>query len=256
MSLLDNEVSVGKTPHAPRIIIYGEDGVGKSSWAAKAPDAFFMNLEGGLDELDVNKNKHKLTNWTDFIAWFNDLITEKHEYKTVVIDTITALERFIWAEVCKQFGVKNIEKVDGGYGRGYRYAMDWWDIFLSGCNKLTESGIMVILIGHQGVQEIKDPENQTYHRTAPSIHHLPAAMLCQWCDCVFQAKKNFRVQKMEEGFGNSRGIAVAIGQNGGERVIRTIGNCAVVAKNRYNLPEYLPLDFNAFYSAITENINK
>jgi hypothetical protein len=66
-------------------------------------------------------------------------------------------------------------------------------------------------------------------------------------------KKN---KETDEGFGNSRGIATAVGQEGGERVVRTVGTAAVIAKNRYGLPEYLPLDFNAFYSAITENLNK
>jgi protein-L-isoaspartate O-methyltransferase len=122
--------------------------------------------------------------------------------------------------------------------------------------KLNEKGMMIILIGHVGVQEVKDPENQTYHRTAPRCHHLAEGMISQWCDAVLQAKQNFRIQKTDEGFGNSRGIATAVGQEGGERVVRTVGTAAVIAKNRYGLPEYLPLDFNAFYSAITENLNK
>jgi hypothetical protein len=254
MSLLDNVIK-GKTPKAPRIMIYGYEGVGKSTWAAKAPKPIFIQTEDGLDNIDTSKFPVAKT-WSEVVEQMNALISEEHDFQTVIVDSISGLERLIFAEVCKQFGVKNIEKADGGFARGYKHALDWWGLFLEGLEKLNEKGMMIILIGHVGVQEVKDPESQTYHRTAPRVHHLAEGMISQWCDAVLQAKQNFRIQKTDEGFGNSRGIATAVGQEGGERVVRTVGTAAVIAKNRYGLPEYLPLDFNAFYSAITENINK
>lgn len=254
MSLLDNVIK-GKTPKAPRIMIYGYEGVGKSTWAASAPNPIFIQTEDGLDNIDTNKFPVAKT-WNEVVEQMTALITEEHDFQTVIVDSISGLERLIWTEVCKQFGVKNIEKADGGFARGYKHALDWWELFLEGLEKLNEKGMMIILIGHVGVQEVKDPESQTYHRTAPRVHHLAEGMISQWCDAVLQAKQNFRIQKTDEGFGNSRGIATAVGQEGGERVVRTVGTAAVIAKNRYNLPEYLPLDFNAFYSAITENLKK
>lgn len=254
MSLLDNVIK-GKTPKAPRIMIYGYEGVGKSTWAASAPNPIFIQTEDGLDNIDTSKFP-VAKSWAEVVEQMNALVTEKHDFQTLVVDSISGLERLIYTEVCKQFGVKNIEKADGGFARGYKHALDWWQTFLSGCEALNEKGMMIILIGHVGVQEVKDPESQTYHRTAPRVHHLAEGMISQWCDAVLQAKQNFRIQKTDEGFGNSRGIATAVGQEGGERVVRTVGTAAVIAKNRYGLPEYLPLDFNAFMSAVTENINK
>ena len=47
------------------------------------------------------------------------------------------------------------------------------------------------------------------------------------------------------------GIAFGLGKDGGERVIRTIGGPSCVAKNRYTLPEELPLSWPAFMTALT-----
>lgn len=255
MSLLDS-VIVGKTPKAPKICIYGTPGVGKSTFAANAPDAIFIQTEDGLDNIDATKLP-LCHSWKEVTEQINALIAEEHNYKTLVIDSLTNLERFIWEEVCTQFGVKNIEKADGGYARGYKHALNYWNDFLVGLGILNrEKGMMIILTAHEGVQEIKDPETETYHRKAPRIHHLAEYMVSEWCDCVLQAYKKFRIQKTEEGFGAKRAIASAIGADGGERVIRTIGNTAVVAKNRWGLPEILPLDFNIFYDAVVSCLSK
>lgn len=249
MSIMDS-IIVGKTPKAPRICIYGTPGVGKSTFAADAPDAIFIQTEDGLD--NIGATKFPLCHcWGDVIAQINALIQEEHQFKTLVIDSLTNLERFIWEEVCTQFGVKNIEKADGGYARGYKHALNYWQDFLSGLRILNgEKDMMIILTAHEGVQEIKDPETETYHRKAPRIHHLAEYMVSEWCDVVLHAQKKFRIQKTEEGFGAKRAIASAVGSEGGERVIRSIGNTAVVAKNRYGLPEQMPLDFKTFYDAV------
>ena len=254
MSLLDS-VIVGKTPKAPKICIYGTPGVGKSTFAAKAPDAIFVQTEDGLDNIEATKLP-LCNNWNDVIAQINALIQEEHPFKTLVIDSLTNLERFIWDAVCNQFGVKNIEKADGGFARGYKHALNYWQDFLNGLSILNrEKGMMIILTAHEGVQEIKDPEMETYHRKAPRIHHLAEYMVSEWCDAVLQAKKNYRIQKTDEGFGAKRAIASAIGSDGGERVIRTVGTAAVVAKNRFGLPEHMPLDFNIFYDAVIAGLS-
>ncbi|MBQ4315544.1 MAG: ATP-binding protein [Lentisphaeria bacterium] len=253
MSLLDSIIN-GKTPLPPKVMIYGYEGVGKSTFAAAAPKPIFIQTENGLNMISTNKFPQAKT-WDEVVEQINAVATEEHDFQTLVIDSLSGLERLIFAEVCKRFGVKNIEKADGGYARGYKHALDWWESLLQGLEMVnTKRNMMIILIAHVGVQEVKDPEQQTYHRTAPRMHHLAEGMVSQWCDAVLQAKQNFRIQKTTEGFGSERAIATALGADGGERVIRTIGTAAVIAKNRYGLPEYMPLDFNTFYEAVTKSI--
>ena len=246
----------GKTPKAPKIMIYGTPGVGKSTFAANAPDAIFIQTEDGLDNIDATKLP-LCENYGEVLEQLAALASEEHDFKTLVLDSLTNLERFIWAKVCSDFGVKNIEKADGGFARGYKHALDRWKEIVDALTFLNkERNMTIILTAHEGVQEVKDPETETYHRKAPRLHNLAEYMIEEWCDCVFHAKKQFRVQKTEEGFGNKRAIASALGADGGERVIRTIGTAAVVAKNRYNLPEHLPLDFNAFWDGVKANLNQ
>ena len=253
MSLIDSIIS-GRTPLPPRVMIYGYEGVGKSTFASAAPKPIFIQTENGLNQIATNKFPLAKT-WDEVVEQINAVVTEDHDFQTLVIDSLSGLERLIFAEVCKNFGVKNIEKADGGYARGYKHALDWWDSLLNGLELVnTKRNMMIILIAHVGVQEVKDPESQTYHRTAPRMHHLAEGMVSQWCDAVLQAKQNFRIQKTTEGFGNERAIATALGADGGERVIRTVGTAAVIAKNRYGLPEYMPLDFNAFYEAVSKSV--
>ena len=254
MGLLDS-VIVGKTPLPPRVMIYGYEGVGKSTFAASAPKPIFIQTENGLNQISTNKFPLAKT-WDEVVAQMSAIAEEEHDFQTLVIDSLSGLERLIFAEVCKRFGVKNIEKADGGYARGYKHALDWWETFLQGLEVIsTKRNMMIILIAHVGVQEVKDPESQTYHRTAPRMHHLAEGMISQWCDAVLQAKQNFRIQKTTEGFGSERAIATALGADGGERVIRTVGTAAVIAKNRFGLPEYMPLDFNTFFEAVTKSIS-
>jgi hypothetical protein len=110
MSLLDNVIK-GRTPKAPRVMIYGYEGVGKSTWAASAPNPIFIQTEDGLDNIDTSKFPVAKT-WSEVVEQMNALVTEKHDFQTLVVDSVSGLERLIYTEVCRQFGVKNIEKVE------------------------------------------------------------------------------------------------------------------------------------------------
>lgn len=255
MNLLDSVIS-GKTPKPPKIVLYGYEGTGKSTWASKAPKPIFIQTEDGLNEIDCNKLP-LAHNFADVMNQLCAVRDEEHDYQTLVVDSLSGFEPMIWDDVCRQYGVKNIEKVDGGFGKGYTIACNWWSQFRDLLSQINEKrGMMIILIAHVGIQTVKDPETATYDRTAPRIHRLAEGMISQWADAVLQAKQKFRIQKTAEGFGNERAIATAVGSEGGERVLRTIGNAAVIAKNRYNLPEEIPLDFNIFMNLITNPTNK
>jgi len=254
MNLLDSVIH-GKTPKAPKLVIYGYEGTGKSTWASHAPNPIFVQTEDGLNQIETNKFPlaHNFAEVMNYLCAVRD---EPHEFQTLVVDSLSGLEPMIWEEVCKAYGVKTIEKVEGGYGKGYVIALNWWTQFRDLLTQINEKrNMMIILIAHVGVQTVKDPETATYDRTAPRLHRLAEGLITQWSDAVFQAKQKFRVQKAAEGFGAERNIATAIGSEGGERVLRTIGNAAVIAKNRYDIPEEIPLDFNILMNYITGNIN-
>ena len=246
MSLLDNVISGKQESAPPRILIYGYEGVGKSLWASKAPNPVFIQTEDGLRQIDC-KRFPLAKSYKDVVDALIAVRDEQHDFQSIVIDSLSYLEPLIHDEVCREYGVRSIEKADGGFGKGYIAALKYWKQILDLLDEINaKRGMLVILTAHVGVQPVKDPENQPYDRTAPDLNRLASGLITKWADCVFQAKQQFRVQKLTD----DKAIATAVGSEGGERVIRTIGSVAVIAKNRYDLPEYLPLDFDAFLNAI------
>ena len=248
MSMLES-IQTGRENRPPRLMVYGQEGVGKSTLGASAPDAIFIQTEDGLGE--INCHKFPLAkSFDEVLAELTALRDEDHKYKTVVIDSADWLERLIWDRVCSDFGVRSIEKADGGYGKGYVHAVGYWRTVVSMLDELrNKRGMIVIIIAHSKVERFEDPENTAYDRYAPRLHKAATGLLCEWADAVMFATKRFRVNKENAGFAGERGIAAPIGSNGGERILRTVGGPACIAKNRFGLPGEIPLSWDAFIEA-------
>lgn len=257
MSVLD-KIHTGKHPAPPRILLYGVEGVGKSSFASQAPNPIFIPTEDGLGE--INCASFPLAKkLTEVESYLSALAIEPHDYQTVILDSLDWLEQLIWDDLCRIAHVATIEKVDGGYGKGYTAAMGFWRQIVDSLEALhKQKNMAVILIAHARVERFEDPESSAYDRYSPRLHKHANAIITEWADAVLFATRKFRTETEDAGFGRERTIAVGIGKNGGERVIRTVGGPSCVAKNRYNLPYEIPLSWDAFMSALSNqpSVNK
>ena len=248
MSILNN-IQSGKESKPPRLMIYGSEGIGKSTLGANAPNPIFIQTEDGLGEIDCRKFPLAKT-FSEVIDELTALRDEKHDFQSVVIDSADWLERLIFDEVCKEYGVRSIEKADGGYARGYTHALTHWRKIIGLLEQLRDlHGMIVILIAHSKVERFEDPENAAYDRYTPRLHKHACALINEWVDAVLFASKKLRVQKEASGFNSERGVASPIGADGGERIMRTVGSPACIAKNRFGLPSELPLSWQAFIEA-------
>lgn len=245
MNLL-NRIERGRASRPPRLLLYGVEGIGKSSFASCAPNPVFIQTEDGLDEIDCDKFPLAMS-LSDVMGSLAALGTEQHEFQTVCIDSLDWLERLIWDRVCQDFGVKSIEKADGGYARGYMHALTYWREIVTSLTELrNKHNMAVILIAHSKVEKVDDPLTPSYDRYSPRLHKHAGALLGEWVDAILFAHWKYRTRSEDAGFGRERSIAVPIGANGEDRVLRTVGSPAWVAKNRFNLAPEIALSWHAF----------
>lgn len=232
----------GRQQKPRRVLLYGQEGVGKSTWAAMAPSPIFLDFEDGLGDLDVEKSQRL----TSYGATLNDLgwlYTDPHDYKTLVFDSVDWFEKLIHDQVCKNANVTNIEKVDGGFGKGYVAAALLLQEFLVKLESLMSARNMnIVMLGHCTLVKVSDPERETYEKYSPDLHKGAASILREWCDEVFFASFRTFTREADEGFKKTRQIAIG----GEERFIRTTHSAGVIAKNRLNLPAELPMDWNEY----------
>jgi hypothetical protein len=236
-------------PMPPRIVVYGPEGLGKSTFASQAPSPIFIPTEDGLGKLVV-KTFPLCTSYADVLEALGVLYNEKHEFKTVVLDSLDWLEALIWQEVAvvpKEGGPKSVE--GHGYGKGYLYAADKMREVLDGLNALREQrGMIVVCTAHSKVKRYDDPVTEPYDRVVIKLHEKSAALVTEWSDILGFVAHEMVVQKSDTGFNKkvARGLAI------GGRVLRTERCPSFDAKSRWPIPASLPLEWAALEKAINK----
>ena len=240
MTALLKQVQSGRILAPRRTMLYGVHGVGKSTWASQSDSPVFIQCEDGLGEVECDKFP-LAGDYSQVIQALSELYSEEHSYRTVVVDSLDWLERLIWAEVCRKRSVESIEDI--GYAKGYIFALTQWREVLDGLTALrNERGMAVVLLAHCQIEKFENPETDSYDRYAPRLHKHASAMVQEWCDEVLFATYKVHTKQVDEGFGRTK----AKGIGTGERIVRTSERPAHVAKNRLDLPDELPLDYQAF----------
>lgn len=239
MKLLE-QVESGPKPMPRRVLVYGTQGVGKTTFASKASKPVFIQTEDGLGGIDADKFPLARA-FPEVMGAISELYTEKHPYRTVAVDSLDWLERLVFEEVCRKRGVESIEEIP--YAKGYVFALTQWRQFLEGLSALrNDRGMTVLLIAHSRIESFRNPETDTYDRYVPRLHRLAAQLVGEWCDEILFCTYRVHTRTTEEGFDRKRTQAIGTG----ERVIRTTERPAHIAKNRLSLPDELPLEWEAF----------
>ena len=242
--LLD-QITNGRSAAPRRLMLYGTHGVGKSTFASCAPEPVFIQTEDGLGEIECNKFPLSTT-FAQAMQAMAELYTEKHEFRTVVVDSLDWLERLIWADVCHKRNVESVEDI--GYSKGYVFALTQWREFLEGLTALrNDRGMMIVLIAHARIERFENPETESYDRYVPRLHRLASQMIQEWCDEVFFASFRVLTRQSDEGFERKRNRGIGTG----ERILRTVERPSHVAKNRLNLTEEMPLEWSAYAQYLT-----
>jgi hypothetical protein len=170
---------------------------------------------------------------------------DDHDFATVVIDSVDWLEPLVWQKACQENGWKDLEQP--GFGKGYVAALDLWRQYLEALNTLRdERGMAIIQIAHTDIKRFDSPEHEPYDRYVIKLHARAAALLQEHSDVVLFA--NYRISTVKSDVGFNKKVTRALGS--GERVLYTAERPAFLAKNRYDLPDSLPLSWEAFAEAM------
>src|SRR6516164_4825821 len=239
MSILST-ISRGKRPRHIFALLYGTDGVGKTTAFSHAPNPVFIGAEKGTEQLDVARFP-QTESIGELLSQVRALQTEKHEFDSVVLDSLDWVEPLIWKAVCDEGKVETIEQYAGGYGKGYIRSLDLWRTLLRELSALNEK-MHVLLIGHAQIKSFQDPELPTaYDRYQLKINDKAAALVREAADAVLFAR-------FETELVTTNGKSRARGE--GVRVMYSESRPAFDAKNRFNLPFCMPLDWKTFGDAI------
>lgn len=231
-------VSRGKQERPLRVIIYGVEGVGKTTFGAEAPRPIFLCAEDGTSHLDVARFPSPRS-WTETIEAVRELLRGEHDFKTLVIDSLDWLEPLCWTHVCQTGGKASIE--DFGYGKGYVLAVERWRELLTNLDLLVRNRRMnVVMVAHATVKRVDDPQAGAFDRYRMKLHEKTSDVLREWVDAMLFARHEVRVIERN---GKPRG------QSSGARLLHTTWTAAYDAKNRFDLPETLPLSWEDFEAA-------
>jgi hypothetical protein len=229
------------------LLMYGMPGLGKTTFASQLPDPIFICAEKrGADEVEVARYPEAISGFEDMREAIRRLAVEEHSFRSVVIDTIDDLEPLIWADVIRRDGkATHIEDVGGGFHKGYIAAVDYWRILAADLERMQQlRGMHVALISHAARRNWKNPEGENYDRWEPAVNQRAAGFLIGWVKAVLFAQEEIGLKRLDPGK-QAKAKAISIGK----RIIRTTYTPAYDAKNRWSLPDPLPLNYADFEAA-------
>lgn len=264
MSMSIKSLSSEAAVKAPRIVVLGVEKIGKTTFACGSrieggrvvevglnkPVVISVRGEEGANEFAVPKFP-TAGSFDDVMDALKSLYAEEHGLSTVVVDSASALEPVIWEALCRETNAGSIEKVGGGYGKGYTEALGYWRKLLGGLDALREARNMAsVIIGHVKVKAVNNPDTDSYDAYQFDINDKAANLLYRWADLILFANVKVVVKKEDTGFGEK---ARALDASAGQRFLYTQKRPSHPGGGRGvygRLPYEMPLDWSVFQEAV------
>lgn len=237
-----------KRSDPPIVVLYGVDGIGKTSLAAEFPNPIYLATEGERPPSDVematpedeNGEQKLIESWEDIESVFQELLTAEHDFKTVIIDSLDGLAPFVEGVTAARIGAASVDDNSKGspaaFGNGYKESTVEWTHFMSGCEALSHAGIGVVLIAHNTIRNFKSPTTDPYDTYDIALNKLAAPVVRAKSDIVAFLNRRVSIKEKEV----SRDKKVSHAEGGKEVLIYPAGGAAFHAKNRFGMPDSIP----------------
>lgn len=245
-------ITSGKIQSAQKVVIYGPEGIGKSTLASQFPNPLFIDTEGSTKKLDVKRFEDKPSSYEMLKQQIAYVKKNPDICGTLVIDTIDWGEQLVLDFICSHYGKKGIE--DFGYGNGYVYEKEEFGRLLNSLEEIIDLGINVVLTAHAQIRKFEQPDEMgAYDRWELKLGKKTASQISplikEWADMVLFANyKTFSVAVDDKGKKHKA--------QGGKRVLYTSHNPCWDAKNRDGLPDELPFEYAAIAHCIPNSVTR
>lgn len=226
------ELSSGKIKRPQKVVIYGPEGIGKTTLASKFPNPVFIDVEDSTDHLDLMRTP-KPTSWSGLMETIKEFTRPGwHDRKTLVIDTADWAAMLCCRHICAARSLEGIE--DFGYGKGFVYLEEEFGRMLDLLSRCRDAGMNIVILAHSQMRKFENPdESGAYDRFEMKTHKRIAAIIKEWADMVLFA--NYRTFVVEED-GKKK-------VKGGARTLYTCHHPCWDAKNRHGLEDHFDMEY-------------
>jgi hypothetical protein len=242
-----SKVKTKRAPPPPIFLIYGHQGLGKTTLACEFPNPIVFDFEGGIPESSpvASIGGENFKTYKDFLAALRSLATEAHEYDTLVIDSVDALEPLIVAQVCLDFGVTDLSKA--GMGAGYKTVAKVWRELMDGLKWLnTHKNMIIILLGHAKSITHEDAVDGAYSKHTINLSNQGRDAVLYLTSNILFLSQQSRIEQEDLGFNNTHKTV----KSTGSRVLYCDARPAFEAKNRCGLPDRIFCEKGKGFEAI------
>ena len=228
------QITGGKVATAKKVVVYGPEGIGKSTFASNFPDPVFIDTEHSTDEYDFRRFPYP-DSFEMLLGEVRQVRDDPGCCRTLVIDTADWAEKLCTRDLLARTKKHGIE--DFGYGKGYVYLSEDFGTLLALLEDIKSRGVNVVLTAHAWLRKFEQPDEMgSYDRWERKLSKHIAPMVKEWADIIL--------------FANYKTYAVATDDSGrkfkaqgGARVMYTSHHPCWDAKNRHGLPAELPFDY-------------
>ena len=217
-----------------KVLIYGVEGIGKTTFASKFPDPIFIDTEGSTGFINARKLPNP-TSWTMLLDELEDIKSDPRG-KTLIIDTLDWAERLAKKYLMDKNKWAAIDSTN--YGSRYVALSDEIGKLLNKLTEIKDVGINVVLTAHADTKKHELPDEMgQYDKYTLKLEKRDAGLAKEWADMILFF--NYKTTIISDSKSNSKKAT------GGQRVMYTTHKPAWDAKNRLGLPDELPIDFEA-----------
>lgn len=230
-----------------RCVIYGPEGIGKTSFAAMAPGAIIIDTEEGSHQLPVARLP-KPPSWAVLLDEVRAVAEDPSCCSTLVVDTLDAAEQLCIEHVCSHAQPRKTSIEGWGYGKGYVILKEEFSKLLYELDRVIDAGVNVVCTSHSTLRKFERPDELgAFDRFELKLTKHVAPIVKEWADMLLFADYLTYVTTDENG-----GRAKA---SGGKRILRTTHSPSWDAKNRLELPEVMDLDIEPLLPFFTDHLS-